>query len=274
MKIYLLLFIISSNAFSYFLITNNGAAFNSKKVSINITSNSTCTNTGWSANDILDMAIEGSKATWNKVGRANITVKKGSSYTTSDANFLTGELCIEDSVTTCGAGTVPKVTSIVIACNDNGTNFPNNTVLAISGPNNISGSKINGAVVLLNNRADSQLGTFSRAEMEKVLAHEIGHALGIGHSEDKDALMYHEDIKNKNRLAKDDINALGYLYPYSSKDMSCLGFLGSIKNQGNKNYWNNGLGILSIGFLSIILVLKLFQSLWAILSNNQRKVYN
>lgn len=271
--IFLLILLSIQNSFAYYLITNNGAAFGNK-VKVFITSNSTCTNTGWSPSDILTMAVNGSKETWNKVGRADLTVKRGGTLTSSDANFLTGELCIADSDTTCGAGTVPQVTNIVIACNDNGTNFPSSTVLAISGPNNISGKKIKGAVVLLNNRVDSQLRIYSKGEMEKILAHEIGHAIGIGHSEDSDALMYHEDVSNKSRLAKDDIYALSHLYPNDIEDLSCLGFLGSIKNQGNKNYWDKGLLILSAGFLSIILVLKLFQLIWALLSNSNRKVYN
>lgn len=268
----LVLLLISFKSYAFFLITNNGAAFNSNKVKIYISSNSTCTNAGWTKSDILNMAVDGAKDTWNKVGRADITVKKGGEYNTSDGDFLTGELCVADSDTTCAAGTVPKVSNIIIACNNNGTNFPSNSVLAISAPNNISGTKIRGSVILLNDRADSQLGSFSKSEMEKILAHEIGHALGIGHSEDKDAFMYHTEIQNKSKLAKDDIYALSHLYPYSIDDMNCLGFLGSINYPSNKNYWNNGLMALSIGFLSIILALSFFQYAWALLSNNQQKV--
>lgn len=271
MKIFLIL-LISFQAQAFFLITNNGAAFNSDKVKVFITSNSTCTNTGWSQNELLNMAVDGAKDTWNKVGRANIEVKKGGTFSTSDGDFLTGEICVEDSDTTCAPGTVPKVTSIVLACNNNGTNFPNNTVLAISGPNNISGKKIKGSIILINNRADSQLSTFSKSEMQKILAHEIGHALGIGHSKDSSAFMYHEDVQDKNKLAKDDIYALSHLYPYSIDEMDCLGFIGSINYPSNKNYWNKGLLTLSIGFLSIILVIKLFHLLGVTLSNISRKV--
>ena len=269
---FLFCLLLICKAHAFYLITNNGAAFNSSKVNIYITSNSTCSNTGWSKTDLLEMAQEGAKDTWNKVGRADIEVKAAGEFTATNTDFLNGELCVADSDTTCAAGTIPKVNNIVITCNNNGTNFPSNSVLAISAPNNISGSKIKGSIIVINNRADSQLSTFSKGEMQKILAHEIGHALGIGHSKDSAAFMYHKDIQNKNGLARDDIYALSHLYPKKLDDMSCLGFLGSIENQSNNNYWNKPLLVLSIGFLSIILVLQILQTLLGYLSNASVKV--
>lgn len=256
----LLLLLLSTQAFAFYLITNNGSHFNSKKVKVYITSNSTCSNTGYTANDLLDLAVEGSKESWNKVGKANIKVIKGGVFTTSDTNFLTGELCVADSDTTCGAGTVPKVTSIIIACNNNTTNFPSSGTLAISAPNNIKGTTIKGSVILLNDRASSILNQFSNAEMKKILAHEIGHALGIGHSKDDDALMYSTNIINKNGLAEDDILALTHLYPHNLNEIDCTGFIGSISTNDDQTPPFSGLIHLTLGFLSIFLVIKLFHN--------------
>jgi hypothetical protein len=256
---FLLLFLFCSQAFGFYLITNNGSHFKSKKVKVYITSNSTCTNTGRNADDILDLAVEGAKDTWNKVGKANIKVVKGGTYTTSDANFLTGELCVADSDTTCGAGTVPQVSNIVIACNNNTTNFPSAGTLAISAPINIEGNKIKGSVILLNDRAISVLNQFSKSEMKKILAHEIGHALGIGHSKDDDAMMYSTNIIDKNGLAEDDILAITHLYPYGVNEIDCTGFIGSTSTNDDTNPPNHAPFHLSLGFLSIFLVIKLFQ---------------
>jgi hypothetical protein len=255
----LLIFLLSSQAFAFYLITNNGSHFNKSKVKVYITSNSTCSNTGRSASELLDLAVKGARATWNKVGKANIKVIKGGVYNTSDTDFLTGELCVADSDTTCGAGTIAKVSQIVIACNSNTTNFPSSGTLAISAPNNIKGNTIKGSVILLNDRASSNLSQFSSSEMEKILAHEIGHALGIGHSKDDDAMMFSTNIVNKNGLAEDDILAITHLYPTSLNEIDCNGLIGSIETNANSSPPWSGLLQLSLGFLSIFLVIKLFQ---------------
>jgi len=265
MKI-LFVLLISFNSYAYFLITNNGSHFKTDKVKVRISSNSTCTNTGFNPQDIIDLAIEGAKETWNKVPKANIKIVKGSDYNTSDGDLLTGELCVNDSSSTCAAGSAPQLRDIVIACNDNGVNFPSSTVLAISAPNNIEGNKIKGALILLNNRADTNLDLFSNQEMKRILAHEIGHALGIGHSKDTDALMFSSNITNKTGLARDDRLALAHLYPVELEDLSCMGFIGSIESPSPPSPPNWAILSLSIGFLSIFLVVKVFQTLFSPLS--------
>ena len=47
-----------------------------------------------------------------------------------------------------------------------------------------------------------------------VLAHEMGHLLGLGHSADTKALMYYDaSAKTTLGLAKDDYDGITYLYP-------------------------------------------------------------
>lgn len=45
-------------------------------------------------------------------------------------------------------------------------------------------------------------------ELKRVLAHEFGHALGIGHVEDAGSIMYSYNIGNLLRLSEEDISAL------------------------------------------------------------------
>jgi len=169
------------------------------------------------------------------------------------SNFLTGILCASDSESTCDVTTsVPAVTDIVIACNNNTTdNFPSASYLGLSAPTVLSGSKIKGSIILINDSAASAFSKLSRSEMESVLAHEIGHAIGIGHSNKNEALMYYKNSDKMHRLAQDDIDAISYLYP--NKLDGCGLFGGIINfNQKNKNGNNFILSLifgLSLGLL-------------------------
>ena len=51
-------------------------------------------------------------------------------------------------------------------------------------------------------------------QFEVVLAHEVGHALGLGHSADATALMYYDaTAKEALALSEDDVTGITYLYP-------------------------------------------------------------
>jgi hypothetical protein len=55
----------------------------------------------------------------------------------------------------------------------------------------------------------------SRCRVQETLTHEIGHALGLGHSEDAAATMYpvaHFDNRCAS-LMEDDANAIRFIYP-------------------------------------------------------------
>ncbi len=101
MKILILLLLTSLNAQAFYLMTNTGAAFSQKEVSIYVTSNSTCTNAGLSNTQLLDIAVDGANKFWNRVPTADIKVKRGGILQTSDNNFLTEKLCVHTSEAEC-----------------------------------------------------------------------------------------------------------------------------------------------------------------------------
>jgi hypothetical protein len=100
-------------------------------------------------------------------------------------------------------------------------------VLALGGVRRGSGSKsfLNGSAapvvegdVVINDGAACFFDRHEGLDGEEVLGHELGHALGIGHSKVKDALMWASARGDARgcRLGADDIAALYHLYPASA----------------------------------------------------------
>lgn len=211
----LLILLISPTAKSFYLNTNINAGFKNSDVTIYITSNSSCTNAGVSKGVILDLAMTAGSKFWNRVPTSNFKLKNGGELSTTDSKYLTEKLCAQDSSTTCNpASTVPITNNIIIACNSNtADNFPTTNILALTAPVKISGSNIAGSVILINDAAGSEFANLSQSEMISTLAHEIGHAIGLGHTDKSEALMYYKSNEKRRKLSQDDIDGVSYLYP-------------------------------------------------------------
>jgi hypothetical protein len=234
----LLIFLLSLNAFAFTLNTNIDANFDSKVVKIWVTSNSTCTNAGITANALLDIAVEASDKFWNRVPTSYLKIESGGILQTTDTKYLTGKLCVTDSVSVCDPSTsIPAANDIVIACNSNtADNFKSSSYYALTLPNNFSGSNISGSMIIVNDSSNSAFSTLSRDEMINVIGHEIGHAVGLGHTDDKAALMYHTDFSKRYRLGQDDVDGITYLYSNKLSGLAdCSGIFGTIDTIDKKN---------------------------------------
>ena len=61
---------------------------------------------------------------------------------------------------------------------------------------------------------DANIANFDHDTLTIIVAHEIGHLLGLGHSADQNALMYYDgSYRTVLSLAQDDIDGISYLYP-------------------------------------------------------------
>ncbi|RZA07792.1 MAG: matrixin family metalloprotease [Proteobacteria bacterium] len=103
--------------------------------------------------------------------------------------------------------------------------------------------------------ADSNIANYRGERLSIVLAHEMGHALGLGHSASEAALM-HYTIAGKQELllSQDDIDGVSFLYPRKEPEDGMLG-CGSLSPPGGGSGGGSGLlGVLSIvGIFTLLL---------------------
>jgi hypothetical protein len=224
-----LLFSLSS-AQAYTLNNNFGASFKNNRVNVMIDRDTTCSTAGVTPYELQDMIDPAIEDFWNRVPTSSLRLKNGGFTATTVANISTGRLCAPTN-TTCinnaGANVIAPVTEIVIACNNEADNFGDPSVLAVTIPNNFSGKSIKGAVILIN-ESSTAFANLSRSDKIGVLAHEIGHAIGLGHSDVKASLMYYRTTDQRKSLGEDDIRGVSYLYPMLVDGFGLLGGCGTI----------------------------------------------
>jgi hypothetical protein len=233
---YLILFFIPTLSFGFTLNNSIGARFKSEKVQVRAGLNS-CNNVDMQ--EVAGLINDAIKNFWNTVPTSRLDLQDGGSFTITDNTFYTGELCLTGGA--CGGAPVPAVNDIVITCNENTTNFPGgSSLLALTLPNSISGKNILGSVILINDNANN-FDNLSTNQKISVIAHEIGHAIGLGHSDDRAALMFFSVVPVRSSLGQDDIDGVTYLYPVQFDLFGAGCFLGSINKDDDWTFWPTAL---------------------------------
>jgi hypothetical protein len=228
-----LLFPILSEAWT--LNNNFGGAFKSKRVKVYVDDLSSCSNAQVSAYEWEGLIKPAIDNFWNRIPTSSLRLVYGGAIS-GPPNISNGRLCAptDNECITSGGPIIGPAEGILIACNSLAANFNNaGNVLAVTVPNNFSGRRINGAVILINDLAGSNFAELSRSDRISVIAHEIGHAIGLGHAEEKnkEALMYYRTVNLRKSLGQDDIDGVSFLYPV--KVDGCGLFTGTI-DTGNK----------------------------------------
>lgn len=241
---------ITFNTQAFTLNTSFAASFDKEEVVINMATHD-CDEIPYTNDEILSMALEGMEKFWNTVPTSKLKIRRGSHVVVSN-DFATERICSANSGSCTPNTALAGVTEILMSCNkDTGTgsaNFPSNSVLAVTLPIHTSGTAIKGSVILLNNKTGSGLASLSREEFVSVLAHEVGHAIGLGHSPVRDSLMYYANISNRQLLGQDDHDGVSYLYP-REQPVSC-GTIAYIDEDKVK-------GLLSFTLLAMLMFLTL-----------------
>jgi hypothetical protein len=260
-KLTLLAFLLSSlvvgRASAFTLNNSVAAAFPQENIQVNVASH-TCVNIGISNQELLAIAVEASNNFWNRTPSSRINLVPGSIVAVSD-KFRTDAICSGSGTNSCTPNPDLVVASdILISCNvdTSGNNFSSG-VLGITVSNNISGRDIKGALILLNDKTGTSLASRTRDEWIAIIAHEIGHAIGLGHSPVRDSLMFFTLVPKRTYLGEDDMDGVTYLYP-AEQPMS--GGCGSLDLNSAGGSGGSGPISFLVGLMIIALVTQILKS--------------
>ncbi|EQC44013.1 matrixin family metalloprotease [Bacteriovorax sp. Seq25_V] len=224
MKLILLaIFALSTHAFT--LVGSSIATYSNPEIPVYI-GDSSCSNLDTTPEELRDLSIKAMEKFWNKVSTSELRLDV-QGLKNIDSSFYTDKIC------STGTGCIPAVPNgVYIICNDNTTTFTSTGILAVTLPNNVTGSTIVGGVVAINAIASTKFNGLSENEKISVIAHEVGHAFGLGHSKIEDSLMYASSKSGRTRLGRDDWDGATFLYP---KEQGPAGLCGTIKDVSEQN---------------------------------------
>jgi hypothetical protein len=232
----------STTASAWTLSTTARSGFPTSDIVVKISSN-TCANAGFSASSLETLVNDAINDFWSKVPTSSLNLSTG------------GVISVDvsaDDLTNAAAKT--DVNTIIVGCSQDATMFPDGSILGVGGIG-CSASRVCRGAVLLNDTAATQLDSLDRNVILATFAHELGHALGLGHSSVSHALMYYTGSnKTQKSLSQDDIDGISYLYPEEKKLGGLAGACGTIdttpKGPGNfVGAFLFGLGLICLGKL-------------------------
>lgn len=161
--------------------------------------------------DIVDLVREAAKV-WNNVPHSSIKVYYGGGTTSTGATASNPPFvyCENDFSAIPGS--------------------PSDDFVAGAAYASAPAGEINAGYIFLNaTTGDANLRNFDKHQVIMIIAHEIGHLLGLGHSHSKSALMYY-DVSEKSHLSlsQDDMDGMAYLYPQDEFEDDAFAGCGAI----------------------------------------------
>jgi hypothetical protein len=147
----------------------------------------------------MTAAIDAAVDVWNTVPTSRVTLERGGTTTATSAQ-----------ASSVGAPLIVCDTAMSTTLSGDSNNIP-----AATGVGSLN-QQVVYAYILLNAESgkSANVGNLSATKLALIMAHEIGHALGLGHTSNTSALMYFDaTAKTQLSLAQDDMDGITYLYP-------------------------------------------------------------
>ena len=245
-------FFYQAQAFN--LISSLEFKFPINEVTYNVAGDGSCANAGFTSSELLDLTENAMELHWNSVPTSALVLVRGKVLPIdASADPTPGQTALRAGKNT-----------IVIGCNNTVANFialnPGDPVAAGIAQSVISGKNLQSGV-LINAHFTSPVSGLSRFQLLALIAHEMGHAVGLDHSEYSTALMYFniagEGRKIQERLSIDDYDGVTYLYPYDNLFASC-GTITATSSK-DKHIWSSSL---LLGIIMVLLSFGLFSFLF------------
>ena len=238
------LMLFGQQALGFSLNNNTGKGFSSNEIDVYI-ADTDCSGAGFTTERYKALVSSAVKRFWNNVPTSALFL---------DVKGIRSDIDIDGDDHDAALNKVPR-NSILAGCNDSADQFSNASILG-SAKMKCSGSTCY-AVLILNAHPNSSLPDKDEGVIEDIIAHELGHAFGLGHSKLKPSLMYYSvSGKFQKWLGQDDIDGVSYLYPHDSEvdilGMSLLGNCGSINMNGDNQH-----GFFKSVLIGLILILLL-----------------
>ena len=211
----------------------------------------------------LQGAIDRALALWNRVPTSRIKLVRGNEVSTTPAQAKAGSA--SDGTPTPLIVCDPDMTA---RFNTSSDPFDSEYIPALTIPDVDSNLNINYAVMFLNAESGkyARISNLSIDTVTIVIAHELGHVLGLGHTQDKASLMYYNaSARTELSLSQDDMDGVTFLYPRAeiggNKMMGCGslalmgGGSGGKKPGGSGGPWNSSGGSAAATEFAMLLAL-------------------
>ena len=168
-----------------------------------------------SQRDQLNSAVDTAIAMWNSAPTSGLVVSRGSddtvmNYALQSAN-QTAHIAREPIIF-CDASYQTHTNSLKSPAFEGGKTW------STTSESGIDYATIADFILLdATSGSSSNIGNYSQATLTLIIAHEMGHVLGLGHSSEPSSIMsyshnsYSSSVQT--RLAQDDVDGISYLYP-------------------------------------------------------------